>query len=97
MELDHITPKSDRGENHILNRILLCRPCNGSKRDNLTLRGLMLENRKSGWMQDEDLARQAQDKARDRAEWVRDNYGTADYRTLLNLPPVSAAGQSGLF
>ena len=71
MELDHITPKSDRGANHILNRILLCRPCNGRKGDNLTLRGLMRENRRSGWMRDEARARLAQDKARARAEQVR--------------------------
>ena len=71
MELDHITPKSDRGANHILNRILLCRPCNGRKGDNLTLRGLMRENRRTGWMRDEARARLAQDKARARAEQVR--------------------------
>ena len=40
MELDHITPKADRGANDIMNRILLCRPCNGRKRENLTLSGL---------------------------------------------------------
>ncbi len=75
MELDHITPKSDRGANHILNRILLCRPCNGRKRDTLTLRGLVLENRKVGWMRNETLAKLAQDKARERAEQVRANGG----------------------
>ena len=46
MQLDHITPKSDRGTNDILNRILLCGPCNRRKRDNLTLRGLLRENKK---------------------------------------------------
>ena len=34
MQLDHITPKSGRGENYITNRILLCGPCNRRKRDN---------------------------------------------------------------
>ena len=71
MELDHITPKSDRGANHILNRILLCRPCNGRKGDSLTLRGLMRENRRTGWLRDETRANLAQDKARARAEQIR--------------------------
>lgn len=71
MELDHITPKSDRGANHILNRILLCRPCNGRKGDNLTLRGLVRENRRTGWLRDEARANLAQDKARARAEQIR--------------------------
>ena len=52
MQLDHITPRSDRGENHILNRILLCGPCNRRKRNYLTLSGLLRENKKKdvGWM-----------------------------------------------
>ncbi len=85
MELDHITPKSDRGENHIMNRILLCGPCNRRKRDNLTLRGLMRENKKSdvGWMRDEKRAKMAQGKAADRAEWVRDNCGTLECNALM--------------
>ena len=85
MELDHITPKADRGENHILNRILLCRPCNGRKRDNLTLSGLIRENKKVdvGWMKSEELARIAQSKATDKAEWVRDNFGTEGCQALI--------------
>ena len=83
MELDHITPKSDRGENHIMNRILLCRPCNGRKRDNLTLRGLMNENKRVGWMRDEGWATVARDRAADRAEWVRDNFGTLECEVLV--------------
>lgn len=83
MELDHILPKADRGENHILNRILLCRPCNGRKRDNLTLSGLIRENNKVDWMKSEDLAKIAQSKATDRAEWVRDNYQTEECQALI--------------
>ena len=83
MELDHITPKSDRGANDILNRILLCRPCNGRKRDNLTLRGLMRENRAAAWMKDADRAKVAQSKATDKAEWVRDNYDTPECKDLI--------------
>ncbi len=83
MELDHITPKSDRGANDISNRILLCRPCNGRKRNNLTLSGLMRENKKVGWMQDEGRAKVVQDKTADRAEWVRDNYQTNECQALI--------------
>ena len=32
MEPDHISPKTDDGDNHILNRILLRGPCNKRKR-----------------------------------------------------------------
>ncbi len=85
MQLDHITPKSDRGENHILNRILLCGPCNRRKRNYLTLSGLLRENKKKdvGWMQDEGRALLAQDSARNRAEWVRDNFGTPECDALI--------------
>lgn len=85
MELDHITPKSDRGENHILNRILLCRPCNGRKRDNLTMRGLLRENKKKdvNWMRDEQRAKIAQSKAEDLAYRVRDEFNTPEIQTLI--------------
>ena len=85
MQLDHITPKSDRGENHILNRILLCGPCNRRKRENLTLRGLLRENRKKavGWMKDESMAKLVQDHAREKAEWVRDNFASAECQALI--------------
>ena len=87
MQLDHITPKSDRGENHILNRILLCGPCNRRKRDNLTLRGLLRENKKKAvqWMKDEDRAKLAQAAARERAEWTRDNMATEACQALIAL------------
>lgn len=71
MELDHIQPRADRGENDISNRILLCRPCNGRKSAKLTMRGLHGENRKSGWMKDEKRAKRARDLAHDRYEEVR--------------------------
>ena len=71
MELDHITPRTAGGPNDITNRILLCRPCNGRKRAQLTLRGLVDENRKSGWMRDRDKAVFAQKRAVDKAEQIR--------------------------
>ena len=83
MELDHITPKSDRGANHILNRILLCRPCNRRKRDNLTLRGLLRANKKAKWMKDEDMAKMAQSYATDKAEWVRGCFDTEECQALI--------------
>ena len=86
MQLDHITPKSDRGTNDILNRILLCGPCNRRKRDNLTLRGLLRENKKKavGWMNDEGRAKLAQDSARDKAEWVRDDFDSPECQALID-------------
>ena len=83
MELDHITPKSDRGANHILNRILLCRPCNRRKRDNLTLRGLLRANKKAKWMKDENMAKMAQSYATDKAEWVRGCFDTDECQDLI--------------
>lgn len=51
LELDHNTPRSDGGLNHISNRILLCTPCNRLKSNTYTLSGLRKENKKLGYMQ----------------------------------------------
>lgn len=85
MQLDHIHPKSEGGRNHITNRILLCGPCNRRKRDNLTLRGLVRENKKEavGWMKDEGRAKLAREDARERTEWVRDNYHSEACQVLI--------------
>ena len=50
LELDHNTPRSDGGINHISNRILLCGPCNKLKSNTYTLSGLRKENKKRGHM-----------------------------------------------
>ena len=50
LELDHNTPRSDGGPNHITNRILLCGPCNRLKSNIYTLSGLRRENKKRGFM-----------------------------------------------
>ena len=50
LELDHNTPRSDGGLNHISNRILLCSPCNRAKSNQYTLSGLRRVNKKNGWM-----------------------------------------------
>ena len=50
LELDHNTPRSDGGMNHISNRILLCSPCNRAKSNQYTLSGLRRVNKKNGWM-----------------------------------------------
>ena len=84
MELDHILPKADGGRNDIANRILLCRPCNGKKRSDLTLSGLVRANKKSGWMQDETAAKLAQSYARDKAEWVRNHYDEPECQELIS-------------
>ena len=50
LDLDHKTPRSDGGPNHISNRILLCGPCNRLKSNTLTLTGLRRKNKKLGYM-----------------------------------------------
>ena len=72
MELDHILPRADGGANDISNRILLCRPCNGYKSSRLTLSGLVGDNRKRGWMQNQNLATDARDQVRLKSDLVRD-------------------------
>ena len=84
MHLDHIQPRSERGANHILNRILLCAPCNGTKGDVFTLKGLLRENNRSGWMQDKNGAVSAQRRATGKAEWIRDFWDTPECQQLLN-------------
>ena len=50
LELDHNTPRSDGGLNHVTNRVLLCGPCNRVKSNTYTLSGLRRENTKRGYM-----------------------------------------------
>ena len=50
LELDHNTPRSDGGLNHITNRVLLCGPCNRLKSNQYTLSGLRRQNRRLGYM-----------------------------------------------
>ena len=50
LQLDHNTPRSDGGLNHISNRILLCGPCNKLKSNQYTLSGLRRQNRRNGYM-----------------------------------------------
>ena len=50
LELDHNTPRSDGGWNHITNRVLLCGPCNRAKSNTYTLSGLRRLNQRNGWM-----------------------------------------------
>ena len=85
MQLDHILPRTDGGANHILNRVLLCGPCNRRKRNYLTLSGLVAQNRRKdvGWMKDADRAKLAWDSARRKAEWVRDHFGSAACQALI--------------
>ena len=50
LDLDHNTPRTDGGINHISNRILLCGPCNRLKSNTFTLSGLRKQNKKNGYM-----------------------------------------------
>ena len=54
LELDHNTPRSDGGLNHISNRILLCTPCNREKSNTYTLTGLRRKNKKLNFMADSE-------------------------------------------
>ena len=72
MELDHITPRTDNGENWITNRILLCGPCNRQKSNSLTLSGLIRHNIRSEWMQNRAKADSAWQRAQARAIQERD-------------------------
>ena len=50
LELDHNTPRSDGGLNHISNWVLLCGPCNKLKSTIYTLSGLRRQNKHLGYM-----------------------------------------------
>lgn len=50
LELDHKEPRAAGGSNLLRNRILLCGPCNKLKRDKYTLVGLRKENKKLGYI-----------------------------------------------
>lgn len=71
MQLDHREPRKDGGENVITNRILLCAPCNNLKRAELTLSGLVRDNKRAGYMVNEAMADMAQTKSRDAANRCR--------------------------
>ena len=81
MELDHIQPKAENGADHLLNRILLCGPCNGRKSNQLTMAGLKTQNVRDGWMKDRAIAETCQQRALLRGTYVRDNWdaGAAHY------------------
>ena len=51
LELDHVDPKADGGSNHLDNRALLCKPCNGAKSNNLTMGALRRQNTKDGHLE----------------------------------------------
>ena len=82
--LDHISPKSEGGENYITNRILICAPCNSRKSNTSTLTGLQRGNRREGWMKDRKLAEEMQSLARMRAEWIRDGWGTEQCQEFID-------------
>ena len=68
MELDHVNPLAGGGVDDITNRLLLCGPCNGLKREDFTLPGLRKELKKKDWMVDEQRAELAHARAKECAE-----------------------------
>ena len=91
MQLDHIQPKSDSGENYITNRVLLCSPCNSEKSNDKTMPGLQRANKRSGWMQDESQAKDMRERASMRASWIRDQWGTTECGEF-----IASANERGL-
>ena len=83
MVLDHVTPKSGFGENYITNRVLLCGPCNGRKKERAALPGLYQENKRVGWMRDEPKARAAMAAARRVSGRVRDAWASPDVQAMV--------------
>ena len=69
--------------NDITNRILICGPCNLDKSDCFTLKGLIRENRKTGWMVDEALAVNAQKAARACADRIRFEWRSPEVRGIV--------------
>lgn len=49
LEVDHIRPKVDGGDDYLPNRSLLCSPCNKVKGSRLTLHGLREHNQGEGY------------------------------------------------
>ena len=70
MELDHINPRAQGGENWITNRILLCDPCNRRNIADLTIIGLQRQNRRVGWMHNPQIADSALIRASKRAQEI---------------------------
>ncbi len=70
MELDHINPRAQGGENWITNRILLCGPCNRRKSADLTIIGLQRQNKRAGWMHNPQIADSALIRANKRAQEI---------------------------
>ena len=83
MTLDHVTPKSGLGENYITNRVLICGPCNGRKKEDFTFPKLHRENRRVGWMRDEPKAKAALAAARRVSARVRDAWDSPDVQALV--------------
>ena len=72
----------------LTNRVLLCGPCNGRKKERSTLPGLYQENKRVGWMRvgwmrDEPKARAAIDAARRVSGRVRDAWASPDVQALV--------------
>ena len=70
MELDHINPRAQGGDNWITNRVLLCGPCNRRKSADLTIIGLQRQNKRTGWMHNPKIADSALIRANKRAQEI---------------------------
>lgn len=79
--LKYRTSKSERGEDDITNRILLCQPCNGKKSNTMTLTGLWRTNRRDGRVQDATKAKVVMNRAIDAASVSATNGAASEAMT----------------
>ena len=85
MELDHIQPRSSRGENWITNRVLICKPCNLTKSDTLTIPGLVKTNKKYNWLKNPTRQKDAENSAARAAEMVKSQWIWSSSKELEDL------------
>ena len=83
MQLDHVTPKADGGDNYITNRVLLCGPCNSRKGAKRTISGMRADNK--DWIIDRAAAGQALAAAQDAGQRALSE-AVAEERGRLPLP-----------
>ena len=90
MELDHIQPKAEGGDNFITNRVLICSPCNRHKSDTLTVRGLVRDNKSTGWIKNETRAKDALGNATQIALHVRDYWDSDEVQAKIRVAVIAA-------
>ena len=81
--LDHIVPKSQGGEDHIQNHILLCKNCNGMKSDQLTYKGLRDKTKKGADIKQSKAAGDVYKRVQDTVNWICEDWHTEKVQDFL--------------